>query len=44
MKNEANKLPKGLVRTIAFGFFLLIAVTVVGGFLSKLALRSGMQP
>jgi hypothetical protein len=44
MKNESNKLPKGLVRTIAFGFFLIFAVTVLGGFLSQLALGSGMQP
>lgn len=44
MQNETNKLPKGFVRTIAFGFFLLFAVTVASGFLSQLAMGGSMQP
>lgn len=44
MQNETNKLPKGFVRTIVLGFFLLFAVTVAGGFLSQLAMGGGMQP
>lgn len=44
MQKETNKLPKGFARTIAFGFFLLFAVTLAGGFLSQLAMGGGMQP
>lgn len=44
MSNPTKKLPKGFVRTIAFGFALLFITTVVGGILSQLAMGGGMQP